>query len=184
MCRHHGGHTVVQRAMPYPFLNKSEICSICVYFMSLFLRNTGRMTSCLKVGTTLRPKFSKFSFSLTVQSVLPQLLGNIQRENILHYAQNQFLFKQVPTIGKYAENVREETDLPTGNTGGPKVLGSLTLKVPRTGTLLKQDNYTAKWDGMGDVGSARYKPALLPPCPTIRVLSYSNYQRSSHSISK
>ena len=33
----------------------------------------------------------------------------------------------------------------------------------------------AQWEGMGDVGSARYEPALLPPCSTIRVLSYSNY---------
>ena len=32
----------------------------------------------------------------------------------------------------------------------------------------------AQWEGMRDVGSARYEPALLPPCPTIRVLSYSN----------
>ena len=32
----------------------------------------------------------------------------------------------------------------------------------------------AQWEGMGDVGSARYEPALLPPCPSIRVLSYSN----------
>ena len=32
----------------------------------------------------------------------------------------------------------------------------------------------AQWDGMGHVGSARYELALLPPCPTIRVLSYSN----------
>ena len=32
----------------------------------------------------------------------------------------------------------------------------------------------AQWELMGDVGSVRYKPALLPPCPTIRVLSYSN----------
>ena len=32
----------------------------------------------------------------------------------------------------------------------------------------------AQWEGIGDVGSARYEPALLPPCPTIRVLSYSN----------
>ena len=31
----------------------------------------------------------------------------------------------------------------------------------------------AQWEVMGDVGSARYEPALLPPCPTIRVLSYS-----------
>ena len=30
----------------------------------------------------------------------------------------------------------------------------------------------AQWEGMGDVGSARHEPALLPPCPTIRVLSY------------
>ena len=42
---------------------------------------------------------------------------------------------------------------------------------------------TAQWEGIGDVGLARYKPALLPPCPTIRVLSYSNTQRFSHSIS-
>ena len=34
---------------------------------------------------------------------------------------------------------------------------------------------------MGDVGSARYEPAPLPPCPTIRVLCYSNCQRSTHS---
>ena len=32
----------------------------------------------------------------------------------------------------------------------------------------------AQWEGMGHVGSERYEPALLPPCPTIRVLSYSN----------
>ena len=43
----------------------------------------------------------------------------------------------------------------------------LTLKVLVT-------TINAQWEGMGDVGSARYEPALLPPCPTIRVLSYSN----------
>ena len=32
----------------------------------------------------------------------------------------------------------------------------------------------AQWEGMGDVGLARYEPALLHPCPTIRVLNYSN----------
>ena len=32
----------------------------------------------------------------------------------------------------------------------------------------------AQWEGMGDVGSARYEPALLLPCPTTRVLNYSN----------
>ena len=32
----------------------------------------------------------------------------------------------------------------------------------------------AQWEGIGDVGLARYEPALLPPCPTIRVLSCSN----------
>ena len=33
---------------------------------------------------------------------------------------------------------------------------------------------TAQCEGMGEVGSARYEPALLPPCPSIRVLCYSN----------
>ena len=32
----------------------------------------------------------------------------------------------------------------------------------------------AQCEGMGDVGLARYEPTLLPPRPTIRVLSYSN----------
>ena len=32
----------------------------------------------------------------------------------------------------------------------------------------KQDNNSTV-GGVGDVGSARYEPALLPPCPTIRV---------------
>ena len=31
-----------------------------------------------------------------------------------------------------------------------------------------------QWEGMGDVGSARYEPALLPPCLTIMVLRCSN----------
>ena len=43
----------------------------------------------------------------------------------------------------------------------------LTLKVLVT-------TIDAQWEGMGDVGSARYEPALLPPCPTIRVLSCSD----------
>ena len=47
------------------------------------------------------------------------------------------------------------------------LLNLLTLKV----LVVTID---AQWEGMGDVGSARYEPALLPPCPTIRVLSYSN----------
>ena len=49
----------------------------------------------------------------------------------------------------------------------PLVCQNLTLKV-LVATI------DAQWEGMGDVGSARYEPALLPPCPTIRVLSYSN----------
>ena len=49
------------------------------------------------------------------------------------------------------------------------LLGSLflTLKVLVT-------TIDAQLEGMGDVGLARYEPALLPPCPTISVLSYSN----------
>ena len=49
-----------------------------------------------------------------------------------------------------------------------------------TATLWKRI-MTAQCEGMGEVGSARYEPALLPPCPSIRALSYSNCQRSTHS---
>ena len=37
----------------------------------------------------------------------------------------------------------------------------LTLKVLVT-------TIDAQWEGMGDVESVRYEPALLPPCLTIR----------------
>ena len=40
----------------------------------------------------------------------------------------------------------------------------------------------AQWEGMGDEGSARYEPALLPPCPTIRVLSYPSKHCSTGTI--
>ena len=52
---------------------------------------------------------------------------------------------------------------------------SLTLKVLVT-------TIDAQWEGMGDVGSARYEPALLPPCPTIRVFKLQelvNFQKFS-----
>ena len=48
-----------------------------------------------------------------------------------------------------------------------QIVEYLTLKVLVT-------TIDAQWERMGDVGSARYEPALLPPCPTIRVLSYSS----------
>ena len=51
-----------------------------------------------------------------------------------------------------------------GQFSGFATPGLLTLKVLVT-------TIDAQWEGMGDVGSARYEPALLPPCPTIRVLS-------------
>ena len=43
----------------------------------------------------------------------------------------------------------------------PKVI---TLKVLVT-------TIDAQWEGMGDVGSARHEPTLLPQCPTIRVFN-------------
>ena len=46
-------------------------------------------------------------------------------------------------------------------------MGVLTLKVLVT-------TIDAQWEGMGNVGSARYELALLPPCPAIRVFSNSN----------
>ena len=46
--------------------------------------------------------------------------------------------------------------------------------LPNCGFKVLVTTIDAQWEGMGDVGSARYEPALLLPCPTIRVLSYSN----------
>ena len=48
------------------------------------------------------------------------------------------------------------------------------MRVPHLTLTVLVATIDAQWEGMGDVGLARYEPALLPPCPTIRVLSYSN----------
>ena len=67
-------------------------------------------------------------------------------------------------------------------------MGVLTLKVLVTAIdALRPLLYrviTAQWEGMGDVGAARYELALHPSSPTIRVLSYSNCQRSTHYSSR
>ena len=52
------------------------------------------------------------------------------------------------------------------------LIGIIKTALTLNGTLLNRI-VTAQWEGMGDVESARYEPALLPPCPTIRVLRYS-----------
>ena len=41
---------------------------------------------------------------------------------------------------------------------------------------LVENDSKVRWEGMGHVGLARYELALLPPCLTIRVFSYSNCQ--------
>ena len=41
---------------------------------------------------------------------------------------------------------------------------------------------TTQWEGIGDVGLARYEPALLLPCATVRALSYSNYIRDPPTL--
>ena len=63
-----------------------------------------------------------------------------------------------------------------GGRGGWKLVKSMLGKGMCPGELIKVlvTTIDAQWEGMGDVGSARYEPALLSPCPTIRVLSYSN----------
>ena len=50
---------------------------------------------------------------------------------------------------------------------GLSVIYKISLKVLVT-------TIDSQWEGIGDVGLARYEPALRPPCPTIRVLSYSS----------
>ena len=56
---------------------------------------------------------------------------------------------------------------PTPSAKGCTIFRLLTLTVLVT-------TIDAQWEGMGDAGSVRYELALLPPYPTIRVLSYSN----------
>ena len=60
---------------------------------------------------------------------------------------------------------------------------TLTMLVTTIDALGHVENrvITAQCEGIGEVGSARYEPALLPPCPSIRALCYSNCQRSTQS---
>ena len=55
---------------------------------------------------------------------------------------------------------------------------TLTLPGPSADVSGSLDSYCSLkplCSGMGEVGSARYEPALLPPCPSM-ALSYSNCQ--------
>ena len=45
-------------------------------------------------------------------------------------------------------------------------------------TTLRNRIMTTQCEGIGEVGLARYEPALLLPCPSIKVLSYSNCQEN------
>ena len=65
----------------------------------------------------------------------------------------------------------QESNLLKFSTESPRVLAINADKVTLKVLVATID---AQWEGMGDVGLARYEPALLPPCPTIRALSYSN----------
>ena len=64
----------------------------------------------------------------------------------------------------------------TGTPEENKTKSSQKTRACQRGLILKVLVATidAQWEGMGDVGLVRYEPALLPPCPTIRVLSFSN----------
>ena len=75
------------------------------------------------------------------------------------------------------QRVQHNTDLPSMLLFWEVLLNSYSASHGNwcTATLWNRI-MTAQCEGMGEVGSARYKPALLPPCPSIRVLSYSNYQ--------
>ena len=88
--------------------------------------------------------------------------------------------------GNYTLLCRQEHESQYGNYSmlpvGHFEIGSLGAQLPVC--TLFQNLYTAQWEGDGDVGSASYEQALLPPCPTKRALSYRNCQRSTHSISK
>ena len=43
---------------------------------------------------------------------------------------------------------------------------------------------TAQCEGMGDVGSVKYEPALLPPCPTIKVATVTVRDPSTPFLSE
>ena len=75
----------------------------------------------------------------------------------------------------YSHNRQAFTHLAMGLkcAGDTQWLGSL-LNVSILALKVLVTTIDAQWEGMGDIGSARYEPALLPPCPTIRALSYSN----------
>ena len=81
------------------------------------------------------------------------------------------LFKSVSVHQSiYVHKVMLSSDIPR-HYNHPKTTSDPTKQLTLKVLVVTID---AQWEGMGNVGSARYEPALLPPCPTIRVLSYSN----------
>ena len=80
-------------------------------------------------------------------------------------------------MGGRWEIVRErDTCIPDLPQAGKQTFNKRELEFECCGVVLKVLVATidAQWEGMGDVGSTRYESALLPLCPTIRVISCSN----------
>ena len=92
-------------------------------------------------------------------------------EKLTFFMQNCNHLQNFLTFIKFSDFSKQKFEIPSLFYTLKK--NKLTLKVLVATT-------DAQWEGMGDVhvgltvGSERYEPALLPPCPTIRVLSYSN----------
>ena len=70
--------------------------------------------------------------------------------------------------------------LKTSMTNMELTLEVLVTTIDALGTF-KQDKYTTV-GGNGGCRVGEVRADTTPPCPTIRVLSYSNCQRSTHSI--
>ena len=96
------------------------------------------------------------------------LLDHSSEFFVLFYVPLIYVDHTNKTTVKYPRPIAHYIKWTTIQSGPP-----LTLKVLVT-------TIDAQWEGMGDLGSARYEPALLPPCPTIRVLNCSKLSESQH----
>ena len=105
------------------------------------------------------------------------VLQNLPRRSCIYPVVNAAKLTDI----RYVHPKSRISDIPTQNSviNGIKMNGINSYSASHdnwcTATLWNR-MMTAQCKGMGEVGSARYEPALLPPCQSIRVLSYSNCQ--------
>ena len=149
-------------------------CSLCLQTYRYNIIISGTRT-CKWCSLCLQTCWGPYS-----DTICPDPCQSAQREEQLCTAHKR-TFHKVSMVALHWDTFKPQSWYSTATNANPLHL----YHSPRAKILaFKEDYYSTVGGDGGCRVSEVYELALLPPCLTIRVLSYNNCQRSSHSIAR